>query len=443
MKRFLFLILFAPQIASAQNIITAAGNGVPSTSGNNGPATNASLDAPIAISADALGNFYFIDGARCQIRKVNASRVITHFAGQTACFADTAGVRSGDGGPATAASFNMPSGMAADATGKVYIADQGNRRVRMINTAGNIVTIAGTGAIGSPAGDGGPATDAHIEPIDVAVDAAGNLYITDKVQNGIRKVDAVTGIITTIAGTGTLGASGDNGPATAAPLDPSAIAADTHGNIFVVNGNSVVRKIDLTTGIITRVAGNNTVGSSGDGGAATAASFNYIADIALDTAGNMYIADMNNNVIRKVNTAGTISNFAGNYTAGFSGDGGPAGAAKLNTPTAVAIDVTNGLLIGDLGNHRIRKIGGYFLSLPPVCLSGEITIFPNPATTQLNITSGAEKIQNVSITDITGRVVRIDDFAALSAIQINVSDLATGIYFLRVNNLYNYKLLKQ
>ncbi len=443
MKRLLYLILLAPLYLNAQNITTVAGNGFQATSGNGGPATNASIDAPIAVSTDGSGNFYLIDGARCLIRKVNSSGIITHFAGRAACFSDTAGLSSGDGGPATAASFNMPSGMVVDATRKVYIADQGNRRVRMINTAGNIVTIAGTGAIGGPAGDGGPATNAHLLPTDVVTDAAGNLYIADKVQNGVRRVDAATGIITTIAGTGALGASGDNGPATAATLDPSGMAIDTHGNIYVVNGNSVVRKIDIASGIITKVAGNYSIGRTGDGGPATAAGFDHIADIAVDTAGNMYIADMNNNVIRKVNTAGIISCYAGNYTAGYSGDGGPANAAKLYNPITVAMDVTNGLLIGDLSNHRIRKVGGFSLSVATLSLNGAITLFPNPATAQLNVASVADKIETATITDLTGRVVFSENYIATAQIQINLSDLVPGIYFLRLNNLENFKFVKQ
>ncbi len=325
----------------------------------------------------------------------------------------------------------------------VYIADKGNKRVRMINSAGIITTVAGTGAATGAVGDGGPATAARVDPADVATDAAGNIYIADQVQNGIRRIDATTGIITTIAGTGVFGGTGDNGPATAATLAPTGMGIDTHGNIYVVNGNNGIRKIDIATGIITTIAGGGITGSAGDGGPATAARFDHPTDVAVDTSGNVYVADMNNNVIRKINTSGIISCYAGTYAGGYGGDGAAASAAKLYNPIAIAMDATNGLLIADLANYRIRKVGGAFLAVPETPAGAAFTVFPNPATMQLNITSGTEKIRRVSISNIIGRVVLANEYPATTHVSEDLSNLVSGMYFLKVNDHEIVRFVKQ
>jgi trimeric autotransporter adhesin len=228
-----------------------------------------------------------------------------------------------------------------------------------------ISTFAGQGFIAGYAGDNGLAVDATMySPTDIAFDKKGNLFITDFINNVIRKVDTA-GIITTVVGTG-VGAgsagggaySGDNGPATAANLNgPFALALDTNDNIIFADGyNHVVRKVTRSTGIITTIAGKTTAGYSGDGGPATAAELNNPVGIAIDNAGNIYIADDHNNVIRKVNTSGIISTIAGNTTAGFSGDGGPATAAAMNLPIGIAFDANQNLFIADVRNNKIRKV---------------------------------------------------------------------------------------
>ena len=266
---------------------------------------------------------------------------------------------SGDGGAATAARLRNPWGVAVDDAGNVYIADSENHRIRKVDTDGNISTVAGTGTNGF-SGDGGAATAAQMDfPRGVAIDGAGNLYIADVVNERIRKVDASTGNISTFAGTGTRGYSGDEGAATAARLyHPRGVAVDDAGNLYIVDvGNHSIRKVD-GSGNISTFAGTGTRGYSGDEGAATAARLRFPADVAVDDAGNVYIADRGNLLIRKVDGSGNISTFAGTGRDGFSGDGGAATAARLRYPSGVAVDDAGNVYIADEGNLRIRKVDG-------------------------------------------------------------------------------------
>jgi uncharacterized protein (TIGR03437 family) len=260
----------------------------------------------------------------------------------------------GDNGPATSAPLYLPNGVAVDAAGNLYIADAGNNRIRKVSN-GVITTVAGNGTQGS-GGDGGPATSAQLYyPWGVAVDSAGNLYIADRGNNRIRKVS--NGVITTVAGTGTYGFSGDNGPATSAQLyDPQGVAVDSAGNLYIADtGNSHVRRV--SNGVIASVAGTGTYGFSGDGGPATSNELNAPSGVAVDSAGNLYIADTLNHRIRKVSN-GVITTVAGNGTQGFSGDSGPATSAQLYQPDGVAVDPAGNLYIADTGNQRIRKVSG-------------------------------------------------------------------------------------
>ncbi|MBI6545863.1 MAG: hypothetical protein HY692_03655, partial [Cyanobacteria bacterium NC_groundwater_1444_Ag_S-0.65um_54_12] len=237
----------------------------------------------------------------------------------------------------------------------LYIADSAMHRIRKVDTAGIITTVAGSS--GWVLGDGGPATSAQLnQPHGMAVDVTGNLYIADRDNNRIRKVDTA-GIITTVAGNGTYGYSGDGGPATSAQLGkPNSIAMDGGGNLYIADEyNNNIRKVD-TAGIITTVAGNGTLGYSGDGGLATSAQFYYIYGVAVDANGNLYIADWNNNRIRKVDTAGIITTVAGNGTPGYSGDGGPATNAALNRPYGVAVNAAGTLLYISDANRYIRRV---------------------------------------------------------------------------------------
>ena len=267
---------------------------------------------------------------------------------------------SGDGGPATAAKMRQLWDVAVDGAGNLYVADVGNYCVWKVTAATGVITIfAGNGTSGF-SGDGDAATAAQLySPTGLSVDGAGNVYIADRYNNRIRRVTAATGIITTFAGNGTSGSGGDDGLATAAQLrEPFEVTLDGSGNVYIADRNNHrVRKLTVATGIVTTIAGTGTSGFSGDGAAATAAQLYYPAKVAVDEAGNVYIADASNHRIRKVTaTTGIITTVAGTGTSGFSGDGGPATAAQLRVPYGVALDGAGNMYVADSDNYRIRKV---------------------------------------------------------------------------------------
>ena len=331
--------------AVTNNITTIAG-GVSGIQGDGGPAIAARLKFPVDVYVDGMGNIYIADFRNHRVRKVDTSGIITTIAGGGA----------GDGGPVSEANLNVPWGVHIDNAGNLYIADSQYHRVRKVDTSGNITTIAGTGYQGF-SGDGGQGSLAELnEPLRVFVDGAGNVYIGDTSNNRVRKVDT-DGIITTVAGNGTAGFSGDGGPAISASLRfPWGVHVDGIGNLYIADFfNRRIRKVD-TSGIITTVAGNGTAGFSGAGGPAISASLNGLFGISLDGIGNLYIADRSNHRIRKVDTFGIITTVAGNGTAGFSGDGGPAISASLNGVFGISLDATGNLYIADSSNQRVRKV---------------------------------------------------------------------------------------
>ena len=335
------------KVDTTGTISTVAGTGAWGFSGDGGPAIEALLSYPSGVATGGAGNLYIADSGYNRIRKVDTTGTISTVAG---------GRKYGDGGPATATELDRPSGVALDGAGNLYIADRRNQRIRKVDSTGTISTVAGAKIQGF-SGDGGAATAAELRfPSGVALDNAGNLYIADRSNHRIRKVDS-TGTISTIAGTGTEGFSGDGGAATAAEIDsPWGVVVDGAGNLYFADSdNHRIRKVD-TAGTISTIAGTGTEGFSGDGGAATAAQLSAPRGVALDGAGNLYIADTDNHRIRKVDTAGTISTIAGTGTEGFSGDGGAATAAQLNSPSGVALDGAGNLYIADAHNHRIRKV---------------------------------------------------------------------------------------
>jgi sugar lactone lactonase YvrE len=352
-------------------ITTFAGNAKIGYSGDGGSAISAELWAPSGVAVDASGNLYIADIADNVVRKVTASTgIITTVAGDSIYMgADTQGGYSGDGGPATSAELDGPVGIALDASGNLYIAEDGNSVIRKVAAStGIITTVAGhfTGANGGYSGDGGPAFKAQLDhPFGVAADASGNLYIADSGNNVIRKVSASTGIITTVvgngyrAGTNPGGYAGDNGPATSAELsDPVGVALDASGNLYIADTTNMrVRRVDASTGIITTVAGNGVQGSSGDNGAATSAELNHLMGVSADASGNLYIADTGNMRVRKVDVStGKISAMAGNGTQGYAGDGGTAGSSKLNNPWSTVVDASGNVYIADYANAVVRKV---------------------------------------------------------------------------------------
>jgi len=276
------------------------------------------------------------------------AQIITTFAG--------GGASLGNGGPATAALINDPSGLVLLKNGVMYIASGVDNRVRKIDSNGIISTIAGTGSSGY-SGDGGAATNATLnDPVGIALDAKGNVYFSDVQNFVIRKINISTGIISTICGTGFGGYNGDNIPATSAQLyGNGGICFDKLGNLYVPDGdNERIRKID-TFGIITTIAGTGVMGFSGDGGPATLAKVSYPVDVTFDDAGNLYFSDGTNRRIRRISPGGIISTFAGNGTATYIGDGMAATNAQF-TPTFIKFDAAWNLYISDIGNYRVYKI---------------------------------------------------------------------------------------
>ncbi len=361
---FLFFCLIHVSTYGQSGIITTiCGNGIGtgtpfgSFSGDGGPATAAGLDYPRDIALDSKGNIYFADYDNVRIRKIDRSGIITTYAGN--------GVKgySGDGGPATTASFYYPSGIAIDRYDNLYISDGANDVVRKVSNAGIISTFAGKGKCISTScfsGDGGPATAAAFDHIsDVAVDTFGNVFVVDGSNHCIRKVDRY-GIISTYAGnhmggSSTPGATGDGGPATAAEINsPYHLTTDLTGNLYVTSNCACIRKVN-TLGTISTIAGTIDVsGFAGDGGPATVALLWGGGDITTDVAGNIYFfEDGSNPRIREINTSGIISTVVGNGTRGFSGDGGPATAAEI-WGGGIAADCGGNIYIGDGNNQRVR-----------------------------------------------------------------------------------------
>ncbi|MCF8449885.1 MAG: T9SS type A sorting domain-containing protein [Taibaiella sp.] len=337
--------------SSAQIINTFAGSGSAGYSGNGGAATLARFNVNTCLAIDRLGNIYINDQFNNCVRKVATDGIITTVAGN-GLFGS-----SGDGGPATAARFGQNWGMAVDDVGNIYIADQENDRVRKVGTDGIVYTIAGTGLPGH-SGDGGPAIAAQLRtPLGVTSDAMGNVYVGDVDNRCIRKIDP-SGIISTYAGIpGAYGYSGDGGMATAAKFsDIWGMTTDVAGNLYVCDGgNNRVRKIS-TAGIITTVAGNGTSGFSGDGGPAVSAQLNMPLDVFVAKNGVIYISDCKNQRVRKINQSGIISTIAGTGTASYNGDGIPATAAHLHDPIGIVMDTNENIYVSDLYNVRIRKI---------------------------------------------------------------------------------------
>ena len=344
------------------NIVTIAGLG-PENFGSEGDgkvANKAKVGWVTGIDVDNEGNIFITDGAANTVRKIDITNGhINTMAGSFRGFnvIDPTPF-AGDGGKAGDAHLNVPLTALIDPSGRVYVADAGNNVIRKIESD-VISTFAGVGGTLGFSGDGSQASAAKLyNPNGLATDYDGNLYIADAQNHVVRKVTISTGVISTIAGSGPTnpGYSGDNGPATSAKLDtPYGLAIDKNGIIYIADqGNNVIRKI--TNGIITTFAGTGTEGYSGDEGPAVAATFRAVKGIAVDDDGNVFVADAGNNVVRRIATNGSITTYAGNGSAGYSGDGGPASQSQLNSPWGIAVDDKGNLYIADTYNSAVRLV---------------------------------------------------------------------------------------
>ncbi len=417
------LLLSSTAFAQGTRIRTIAGTGVGAYSGDGGYSTAAELHAPLDVKLDKTGNVYVLDLLNYRIRKISTTGVISTVAGT-----GVAGY-TGDGSISTSANMR-PYGFAVDNGNNIYIADASYGVIRKVNTAGIISTIAGTGIQGNT-GNGGPALSAQMNGIyGLAVDTAGSIYVVDAISNTVRIISK-TGTIDRFAGNDTAGYSGDGGFASEARLDsPYAIALDHKGNAYISDMlNNVVRKVDAM-GIISTYAGNGMQGYTGDGGPAISASLNRPAGLTVDADGNVYIADADNDVIRKVDTFGNILTVIGNGTPGFGGDLGPVLGCNLHTPFGVAADGVGDIYIADANNQRIRK------TYTPVSVNETSKIvvdaYPNPVTNKLFLT-GLTVGDNLYVLDVTGRKL-VDMKAANESETLKMSSLSAGIYFLHIVN---------
>jgi hypothetical protein len=347
------------KVSAEERIITTiAGTGNPGYNGDGIPATSANITTPRALAADAAGNVFIYEASTARVRRVDASTgLISTYAGN-----GTIGW-SGDGGPATGASLSNVDGLTVTPNGDLYISDAGNRRLRRVaNDTGFITTVLGNGTAWF-CGNSTPRRGSCIDtPQGIAVNAQGVVYISDSGNGRIRKVDPGSGLLTTIAGSGAFaGHSGDGGPAINASFgaEPQGLALDSLGNLYIAGGlDHRVRRIDASTGTITTIAGNGAAGYSGDGGSALLASFDNPTDLVVDAAGNVYVSDSNNHRVRRIDAAsGVISTVAGSgLTTGELGDGGTATLARIVEPGSLAIDLSGNLLVVDDAQPRIRKV---------------------------------------------------------------------------------------
>jgi len=405
----------------------AGSGGTGGYAGDGYAATGALLDGPQSVAVDKNGNAYIVDYYNYRIRKVKTNGEIVTFAGN-------GGNGLQIGTYATSATMD-PTGVAADSKGNVYVSEAVHGAVCKISPVGIITLYAGNGSYGY-SGNGGPATAAMLTaPMGLAVDKNDNLYIADAGNHSIRKVDTF-GVISTVAGCDTEGYWGDNGSALLARLDsPFAVAIDKQGDLYIADrSNNVIRFVD-NTGTIYTIAGNGMRGYSGDGAEAISGELAYPCGVAVDTNDFIYISDSYNNVIRKVDTLGIITTFAGNGYPGFGGDLGAPQGANLFHPYGICTDTLGNIFIADANNQRVRKVFvAVTFGVNSLAGASAISAYPNPIGNEVNVT-GLIKSDKVCIYDLAGKPVSNSWTVQNDGLQsFQIGDLADGMYLLQVSD---------
>jgi sugar lactone lactonase YvrE len=421
LKKIAFIFFYCFMVHTNAQIVTTLAGSTQGFADDNG--TAAQFNYPSNVALDASGAIYVADPYNHRIRKISADGVVTTFAGSTLGFAD---------GTGTAAQFNYPFGVAVDVAGNVYVADRNNNCIRKITAAGIVTTLAGGGQ-GSSDGIGSAASFYH--PYGLAVDTAGNVFVADTFNNRIRKITA-TGLVTTLAGS-TQGFS--DGLGTFANFYyPQNVAVDAAGNVFVADTyNNRIRKI-TSTGMTTTMAGSSLGFADGTG---TGAKFYFPDSVAIDATGNVFAADSKNHRIRKITPLGVVTTVSGS-TAG-SADG-VAAEAHFNFPEGVAIDAAGTIFVADNGNHRVRKITAT-LAKATYQLENQISLYPNPAEASINISipSTLQEYPEVVIFNASGKeVMKQKKYSYSNKFSLDVTPLSTGVYIYKIGE-YTGKFIKE
>jgi len=434
--------LFSCNVVAGQIISTFAGNGIPSNLGDGGMATNASIDYPTRGAFDRNGNYYFALGTHGNgVRKVSTDGIIIRVAGT-----GVAGF-GGDGGPATAALLNNAQSVAVDSFGNIYVADVFNNRIRKIDAVtGIIATCAGTGS--SPfSGDGNAATSTNMQPNNLCFDHNWNLYFTDGANNRIRKIDK-TGVVSTVAGNGTPGLGGDEVAATSTAINPYGIGFDQSNNLYFTDDYGRIEKL-TPDGILHFFAGNGMgaiTGDSGDGGPATAASM-VPTYIAFNAEGTMFVAETEMNKVRAITPTGYIATVVGTGSASFSGDGGLATNATINYPGGITTDTCGNLYICDAHDYHIRRVEFNAACLPattPNVSDIQTKIFPNPTSGRLYVSS--ETYVHIRLSNSLGKQILAETLNPKIG-TLTLTSLPSGLYLLELTddegNRTVHKIIKQ
>ena len=434
------LLLFQFSFIHAQIINTVAGTGSSIDSGDDNLAYAAGIHNPSNIAFDKNGNLYIVEGPGAKIRKISNSGVITTVAGT--------GISgySGDNGPATMAQLKFPIGLTVDTSGNIYFCDYQVNRIRKVDiSTGIITTIAGNGFAGF-AGDDGLASAAALNaPEDICCDKNGNLYIADTYNNRIRKVNNL-GIISTVAGTGATTFNGDGGLADTSNLNfPVSVCIDYVGNLYISdNAHRRIRMVN-SFGIINTIAGNGIFGIIGDGGLATNAELSDNANITCDATGNLYISfAYPTNRIKVVNSSNLIRTVTGNGIGAYFGDGGLDTFAEVNNPTGLVTDSCGNLFIADEYNNRIRKV-----SFNPSCFptntkensAQQITIYPNPVTTEISI----DNVKGETKYRIYSSIGNIEQTGILKVgnNRVTIKTLTKGLLLIEITDSEGMKIIKK